>query len=331
MSADGMEAPVIERLERGLATPVAAEATSCSRGHDSESERGAALVVSGAVAGAGAGRVVDLLRRDPRFRVVSSIGEAIAKDVSVVVSATPASILEESDLLARAREGTVAALFVADDDARRVALFRAGASDVLSRRLCDAEIHCRIERALNAAARHRASLAREAELETLAYTDSLTGLSNRRFFDEILKREVARANRYRRPMSLVLIDVDHFKRINDLLGHAAGDAFLVQVATQMKASTRGCDCAARFGGDELGAILADIDASGARTYATRIVEALSQIPILPDAPEVRCSLSIGIASYGIEPTTPAALIQRADRALYRAKARGRGRIEIERW
>lgn len=331
MTATGTADSEVEGNERRGATCAAAVFDLGRRPGKVEPEQRAAIVVAENAGGAPAARIAELLGRDSRFRVTSSISEAIRQDASLVVTAAPASILDESDLLARARQSAIAAIFVADEDSRRVALLRAGASDVLSSRLCNAEIVCRIERALDAAARYRAMLARELELETLAYTDPLTGLSNRRFFDEILKREIGRANRYRRPMSLVLIDIDHFKRINDLLGHAAGDVFLAQVAGAMKKLTRICDCAARLGGDELGAILADIDASGARTYATRIVEALSGLAIIPEMPEIRCSLSIGISSYGLEPTTPAELMRRADRALYRAKARGRGRIEIERW
>ncbi len=291
----------------------------------------------GAVVGAGSGssriseRIAGILRSDPRFFATKTIAEAIELSAGLVVVPEASSLLEEAELLLRAREGSVAGIFFSDDPIRRVALLRTGATDVLSPHLTEAEILCRIDRALEASIQIQADRDHQAELESLAYTDGLTGLSNRRFFDEILRREVARANRFRRPMSLVLIDIDHFKRINDLLGHAAGDQLLVKVAEQIQAATRTCDCAARFGGDELAAILGDIDASGARTYAMRIVKGLSEVTLFPDVPDIACSLSIGIASYGIEPTSPADLLRRADRALYRAKALGRGRIEIESW
>jgi len=295
------------------------------------SQKPAAIVVADGSTAGSPSRIAELVLRDRSFVATKSIAEALAAGVRLVVVPEPGSDAEEADLLAHARQGTTAALFFANDDARRLALLRAGATDVLSTHTSDAELVFRIERALDASIRTCDAQARQSELEALAYTDSLTGLANRRFFDELLRREVARANRYRRPLSLVLIDLDHFKRINDLLGHAAGDHLLAQVARQVHLSTRTSDCAARFGGDELAAILGDVDASGARIYANRVVKALSELTIFPDVPDIRCSLSMGIASYGLEPTTPAEMLRRADRALYRAKAMGRGRIEIESW
>jgi len=290
-----------------------------------------AVVIAGTAASACQARISKLLAADPRFSVARSIADAIQREAALVVVPETGSILEESDLIARVRTGAIAGIFLSDDDHRRVSLLRAGATDVLSGMASDAEILCRIERGLEASLRARAEIERQHQLESLAYTDGLTGLANRRFFDEILKREVARANRYRRPMSLVLIDLDHFKRVNDLLGHSAGDEVLVQLARQLRLSTRTSDCAARIGGDEFAAVLGDIDASGARIYALRVAKALDGVTPLPGACDVRCALSIGIASYGLEPTTPSEMLRRADRALYRAKSTGRGRIEIESW
>jgi len=331
------ESPPPNRKPEGrpMANESSAGATSSAESDGVHRRRRAALVHPGAASSSAdarvASRIAKLLEADPRFFVVRGVAEAIAEEPCLVLVPTTVSPLEESLLLERARRATTSGVFFSDDDARRIELLRAGATDVLSLEASDSEIVCRIERLIDTALRAQDALERQSELESLAYTDGLTGLANRRFFDEILKREVARTNRYRRPMSLVLIDLDHFKQVNDLLGHSVGDRVLVQVARQLQISTRTSDCAARLGGDELGAVLGDIDATGARIYATRILKSLANVVIDPARPELQCSLSIGIASYGVEPTTPAEMIRRADQALYRAKALGRGRVEIESW
>lgn len=276
-------------------------------------------------------RVSDHLREDRRFSFVESIRRALDLKVSLVVVDSDEPLADESELLTGCETGEIACLFVSDCDTRRVFLLRGGAADVLGSTASVDEIRCRIDRVLDSHATRAGFLRKQAELETLAYTDGLTGLANRRFFDEILAREVARANRFRRPMAVVLMDVDHFKRINDRLGHDAGDQIIRRIGEQLLHLTRSSDCSARFGGDEFAAVLGDIDASGAQIYAQRVKKALSEVVVAPDFPSLRCSLSVGISSYGEERTTAEDLLKRADRALYRAKATGRNRIEIARW
>jgi len=272
-----------------------------------------------------------VIRQDGRFRTVQSISRALTLSPRLIVVPCLDPLPAENDLLERSREKTTSCLLVSDDDDRRAFLLRSGAGDVIGSNTSDDEIRFRVDRVLDDQLQLEAQARRQSELESLAYTDGLTGLSNRRFFEEVLTREVSRANRFRRPMALLLMDVDRFKRVNDLLGHDAGDEIIKRIAGHLHTQTRGSDCAARFGGDEFGVVLGDVDASGARTYADRVVEALNKSPMFPDLPHMRCTLSIGIASYGFDPTTPSELLKQADRALYRAKALGRARIEIARW
>ena len=177
----------------------------------------------------------------------------------------------------------------------------------------------------------QATAALNAELERLATTDALTGLSNRRRFDEVLDREWGRAARTDQPLSLILLDADWFKGFNDRYGHQAGDEALRLIAQAMRAILgRGGDTGYRIGGEEFAVILAGTDAAGARTVAERIREAVSGRRV-PHAASVHgiLTISCGIAGRpdaGIRDA--AALVGAADEALYEAKRVGRDRACI---
>ena len=173
-----------------------------------------------------------------------------------------------------------------------------------------------LERSLRYALRLGATL---ADLRRLATRDALTGLFNRREFDRILEEEAGRARRLGQPLGLVFADVDHFKRINDTRGHAAGDAALRVVAERFVAAVRGVDRVARMGGDEIAAILPATDAAGALEAAGRICAA---------AAEAGFPVSAGAASLVGEACSAAALLSAADRALYAAKDEGRNRSVV---
>lgn len=172
------------------------------------------------------------------------------------------------------------------------------------------------------------------ESDRLARTDKLTGLGNRRMFDEVFEQEWRRHLRHDSPISVVLLDVDYFKRLNDALGHAAGDQALVEIARSIRrGAQRSADFVSRYGGEEFVVILPDTTEPGARIVAERILEDLDTRCIRhPAAPLGRVSVSVGIAS--IVPTTTGPtrfdLLDAADAALYDAKARGRNRIECSR-
>ncbi|MFG1920672.1 GGDEF domain-containing protein [Cryptosporangium sp. NPDC048952] len=179
--------------------------------------------------------------------------------------------------------------------------------------------------------RDRTDLARQLatalrEQERLAVTDPLTGLHNRRFFDDTMRTEVARARRTGRPLSLVVLDLDHFKKINDERGHHAGDVTLVQAAARLQAVTRGGDVVARFGGEEFVWLLPDTDESGAAIMAERLRAALCARPVEVSAScLVPVTGSLGVAS-AIGLVDDDALLRDADRAMYHAKATGRNRV-----
>ncbi len=166
----------------------------------------------------------------------------------------------------------------------------------------------------------------EQGLETLASTDSLTGLANRRRLDQVLRQEWARAQRNRKPLAVLMVDVDHFKAFNQRHGHAGGDHALREVAKTIEACIRRpADLAARYGGEEFQVVLPETDLAGAHWLAERIrasVEALT--PFADDAHSVTVSIGIGVSGTQHD---LARVLGAADEALYRAKAKGRNRVE----
>jgi diguanylate cyclase (GGDEF)-like protein len=170
-------------------------------------------------------------------------------------------------------------------------------------------------------ARLRESLRRQSVL------DPLTGLFNRRHFDAALKRELARARRKNVPVSLVLVDIDHFKRVNDDYGHAVGDAVLRTIAQQLRLGIREGDIACRYGGEEMVLLLPECVAADAANRAEAIRIALAAIAPHPqgEGPE-RVTASFGVAAYPAHAQDAEALFWAADKALYRAKQQGRNRV-----
>jgi diguanylate cyclase (GGDEF)-like protein len=162
---------------------------------------------------------------------------------------------------------------------------------------------------------------RQRQLEILSSTDTLTGLANRRVFFERLEEERARAERHAHPLSVLMVDVDQFKAINDTHGHQVGDEVLRQLGVQVRSVVRLEDVAARLGGEELGVILPDTPLEGARVVARRLLEA-SRLVTLPGGAKV--TVSVGVAERA-KTEAGDALMTRADRALYAAKSTGRDR------
>lgn len=169
-----------------------------------------------------------------------------------------------------------------------------------------------------------------AELERRARIDPLTGALNRRAFRELLEREVARARRHGRELSLAMIDVDHFKSINDALGHATGDRFLVAVAEAVSAALRSEDLFGRYGGEEFVVAFAETDLAGAIQAADRLRLAIADIRLEHEGKMYGITVSLGVASFGDlrgeSGETIDSVINTADQALYNAKAAGRNRV-----
>jgi len=158
------------------------------------------------------------------------------------------------------------------------------------------------------------------EARQLADLDSLTGLHNRRYFYETLGREVDRAQRYQRRLSLVIVDVDGFKEINDRIGHLAGDAVLAEIADRIRQVVRSADIPCRVGGDEFAVIVPEVEVGQARQLVGRIQRAVSGQPI---ARAGRVRVSAGVAD--IQPNdSPTSLFERGDESLYAAKHAGKG-------
>ncbi|MEX3968910.1 GGDEF domain-containing protein [Paraburkholderia sp. EG286B] len=167
------------------------------------------------------------------------------------------------------------------------------------------------------------------QLRTEAEVDSLTGLANRRSFARTAAQAVAHAREQHRPLSVLALDLDHFKRVNDTYGHATGDCVLTAVARVLKGALRAEDLAARVGGEEFAAILPDTTAEQAQTVAERIRVSIQNTPIVVEAGQTNSqTVIIGIASYhdGEDNLMPAH--ERADAALYAAKSAGRNRVHV---
>ncbi|MCB1828752.1 MAG: diguanylate cyclase, partial [Gammaproteobacteria bacterium] len=157
-----------------------------------------------------------------------------------------------------------------------------------------------------------------------AFTDALTGLSNRHAFDRRLQEEYARWSRYGNPLSMIVIDVDHFKKVNDTYGHLAGDKVLHVIGAHLKNSTRTIDFTARFGGEEFVVLLPDTDIGGAKSVAEKIRQAVEQKPFRSGSSRVNITVSCGVASFQ-QGDGRKAPFERADEALYLAKRNGRNR------
>jgi diguanylate cyclase (GGDEF)-like protein len=165
------------------------------------------------------------------------------------------------------------------------------------------------------------------ELRQLATTDELTGLANRRHFMELAQTEYRRAQRFQHPLSIALIDIDHFKDINDSFGHSAGDQVLRSMAEVFLKNVREIDVLARLGGDEFVLLLPAANGLQAYEVVERARTALQSQPISVNDASVTIRISAGIASLTQDETFDGFMI-RADQALYRAKESGRNRIHM---
>lgn len=170
------------------------------------------------------------------------------------------------------------------------------------------------------------------ELRQLSITDQLTQLYNRRYLQEVLKREFSRAKRYRSKLSCIICDIDHFKVVNDKYGHLQGDAVLRELAALIKNTTREVDIPFRFGGEEFLVLLPETDRRGAETVAGRLRRATETMPVFKVggvelAEDIKITVSVGLSSFP-DPRmkTEVDLVAIADESLYLAKRQGRNRV-----
>jgi diguanylate cyclase (GGDEF)-like protein len=186
-----------------------------------------------------------------------------------------------------------------------------------------------LESALAAAGIALETAARVQRAEALSVTDDLTSLYNSRYLSQVLRREVKRAGRSNRPLSLLFLDLDGFKSVNDSHGHLAGSRTLVEAATVIRMSARETDVVARFGGDEFALVLPDTGTPGAEAVAERVRERLAAHTFLADEGlDIRLTASVGVATLPDVAESAETLIQAADCAMYRVKAAGKNGVAI---
>ncbi len=164
------------------------------------------------------------------------------------------------------------------------------------------------------------------EIYRISILDGLTGVHNKRYFLEFLEREIARAARYATPLSLVLFDIDHFKKVNDTHGHLAGDAVLRELGRRLKPRIRREDLLARYGGEEFAAVLANTPRAAALKFAEDMRALVARDPFPTDAGPLPVTISLGVAELEPGQRSPQELIARADQNLYAAKHAGRNRV-----
>ena len=166
------------------------------------------------------------------------------------------------------------------------------------------------------------------EIYRMTILDGLTGVHNKRFFMEFMEREMARAHRYQAALSLVLFDVDHFKKINDTHGHLAGDNVLKELCRRLKPRIRREDLLARYGGEEFACVLSGTNLGGAVTFAESLRQMIEKDPVAYENLSIPVTVSLGVsAREGSDKMDVETLIQRADEKLYQAKRSGRNRVE----
>jgi two-component system cell cycle response regulator len=231
----------------------------------------------------------------------------------------------------------VIALSAAGDPAARVRALRGGADDVVARPCEAEELAARVSALLRIRAAQEGLQQANQELERRSFTDPLTGLFNRRYFEYQLAQELERSRRRGDPVSLVLMDLDFFKRINDRYGHGVGDEVLKAVGTVLRRELRRLDVSARWGGEEFAAIMPNTGASGVKVVCQRILRAVRTYEGVCAAPldggpreTVHFTTSLGVAVHSDtrEATTIDELFRKADVALYRAKSQGRDRASF---
>jgi two-component system, cell cycle response regulator len=205
----------------------------------------------------------------------------------------------------------------------KVNAFDLGATDYVTKPFDFAELRARI----------RSGLRLERLLKLLAEraeVDGLTGLGNRAAFNRRWAQEAHEASRYARPMSLAVMDIDHFKKINDTYGHPAGDEVIQGFAQVVQKSLRDCDVACRYGGEEFCVIMPETGPDDAKIVGERIRQAMADM-VWPKHPEHKVTVSIGIAgtASGATTLTHEQWLERADKALYTAKHSGRNRVVVD--
>jgi two-component system cell cycle response regulator len=252
-------------------------------------------------------QVMDILRREPFDVMLLDMSMPAISGLEVLRQVT--QTFEELPVIIVTGHGSIEVA---------VESMQAGAADFVTKPVPAAVLHLRIQKALE-----------HARTRRLASTDGLTGVYNHRTFQERLSQEIARADRYSRPLSVLMIDVDHFKVYNDTYGHPQGDIVLQDLARLLQEMSRTSDTVARCGGEEFAIILPETDSVGAQKIGQRLCEQVARAPFPGQdlMPGGTLTISIGVATYA-SAGTKEALLQAVDTALYTAKREGRNRVRV---
>ncbi len=219
----------------------------------------------------------------------------------------------------------------ADDTDRKVEVLERGAADYVTKPFHPRELLARVRTLCKQRLLQEELETANTKLYHLSCTDALTGVFNRRHFDSTLEAEVSRFLRYRTPLSLILVDVDHFKSVNDRFGHTVGDNVLREIAMVLKTVVRKADVVARYGGEELAVILGNTGESGAVILAERLRVAVEQLEHrTQDGRVFHTTASFGLSSLESQEAkvTCESFLTRTDEALYTSKKNGRNRVAV---
>ena len=212
---------------------------------------------------------------------------------------------------------------------RAVETMQAGASDFIIKPLNFDHINHIVKKTLDNIKNKNMALKSEF-YKKLSNSDDLTGLANQRYFKNMLEQEIERAERYARPLSLMMLDIDNFKICNDTYGHLFGDVVLKQISLLIKKNTRGIDLVARYGGEEFTVILPETPVEEAVVVAERVRDGIERFRFKTDegTPVNSITVTIGVSSFPDRAKTYKELIKTADEALYAGKTSGKNRIII---
>jgi len=210
-----------------------------------------------------------------------------------------------------------------------VAGIEAGADDYVTKPFDHTELRARLTAAVRNLEVHEELLRAQIRIRREASTDPLTGLSNRTSILETLAQALARSSREKSPVGVAVIDLDHFKSVNDSLGHLAGDEALREVVRRMQENLRPYDHLGRYGGDEFLLVVGGMDMDGVVAMADRLLQAVSRDPIVAMGGKIHQTITIGVAgSHGYGETSREEIVGAADAALLKAKREGRNRVGV---
>jgi len=225
------------------------------------------------------------------------------------------------------RQTPILAISDGEETKRLVRALDIGVNDYLTRPIDPLELTARVRTLLKRKAYQDKLRDYIQQSFEMAVTDQLTGLNNRRYLETHMGGLVQRAKRQTKPLSMLVMDLDHFKSVNDTHGHAVGDEVLVEFGRRLQQNVRGLDLACRVGGEEFVVVLPETDPETARMVAERLRTDVADVPFETEGGPLNITISIGVGALEDSDTSGDDVLKRADDALYKAKGDGRNRVE----